>query len=612
MSLLKKISQTIHIHSKEFLIIFVCGLIASLPFIAGDLIVGNDYFFNQARLQSTAHALQDGQIVPQVDPSAFGGWGHSWNIFYGPLVTYLILPIKLFTTWPIAINLLSIIFLITSGFTMYGFIFTVTKKRKMALFAGLLFMLASPLVMTALRSNNQSRTLVVTLMPLVFDGLYRIVHQKRAGVILTAVSATGIILSHMLSAVIIAGAALLFLLANLKKFNRSTWLDLAKASALTVGFSAFFLLPFLEASHLHIYNISNSEFQQSAMSMTAQTAFDSSIKPAALLFGNQEFPVPGLYIQLWVLVGAAAIIFLTRKNMTRDVFRYSLLLWVVLAILLWLCTPYVPWNHVPSALYTLQFPSRRLMPLIAFIASILGAIGLYYLLPTIRSQKDNDLHYNVTIISVVITCFTLIAPAINFYSHNQHSLAGPSKTLTHIDDSTSVPESVWRSIVEPWSISSGEYLPTALAEAGNRNPNSTKYYSYTIASANYLTKRGNIPQTSHNTITLHDFSKNGSHMSLRFKNNSRTNVDVELPAIYYPGYQAIIEDSSHTQALTTSPSKNGLLNISLPPSNQEKTVTIWYGLSKCTTIGLLITGFSAVLVLIFTVLKVVRNRRKRA
>mgnify|MGYP000009070579 FL=1 len=610
---MNKIKKYIRHHLVGLTIILACGIVASLPFFSDRLIVGNDYYFNQARMQSTVNSIKDGQLLPQVDPSAFGGWGHSWNIFYGPLVTYLVIPIKIFTSWPIAINILSIILLVSSGITMYIFAFTVSKKRKLALIAAILFMLSSPLILTAFRSNNQGRMLVVTLMPLVFDGLYRIIYKQKYGVILLSFSAAGVILSHMLSAAILALATIVFIIANIKRIDKSMAVNIIKATAITIGLSAFFILPFLEAQKLGIYNISNKEFQQTAMSMTASTAFESSISPGALLFKNQEFPVSGIFIQLWVVIGAASTIFLSKSTMPKKIFRNCCYLWISLALLLLVCTPYIPWDKMPSSFYTLQFPSRRLLPLITFIASVIGAAGIYYALPKFKSEKNNTKIFYLAISSLIIICFSVISPAIGFYSQSYYSTLQPSKILSHVDDSSTVPEDIWKNIVEPFAISSGEYLPTSLSVAGHRNPDSTRHYSYTIASANFLLTRGDQPKSSDKSLLLSDYKKIGSHMSVNFvSKNSSLPSTIEMPAIYYPGYKAVVEiNKQQSYTLSTTASENGLVNVSLPTNYKGGTVHIWYGLSTWTTIGLLATLTTIITLSVFWVVYRIKNKRRR-
>ena len=53
------------------------------------IMTGDDYAFHVTRMQSASRAWSNGQFLPQVDPDALNGFGYAYNLFYGPLVTYL-------------------------------------------------------------------------------------------------------------------------------------------------------------------------------------------------------------------------------------------------------------------------------------------------------------------------------------------------------------------------------------------------------------------------------------------------------------------------------------------------------------------------------------------
>lgn len=578
-------------------VILVCGLAVSTPFFSRKLIQGSDFYFNQARIKSTASALADGQIIPQLDPNAFGGFGHSWNLFYGPLPTYFGGFLRLLTgDWNLAINLMSIILIVSSGFSMYWASVAISKNKRIAIISALLYMLASPIIVTVFRTNNQSRMFVTAFMPLIFSGMWRIFNRQKGGIIELTLSASGIILSHMLSIIIVAFPALIFVAFYWKKFfKKPIFRDFLIAGVSILGFCAFFILPFLETQKLGIYNISNSEFKQTAMSMVAKTAYDSSISPGELLFRNQEYPVSGIYIQLWILILAATIFLFAKNKMPKNIQNLGIIAWAVTAILLFLCSNFVPWSKMPDFFYTLQFPSRRLMPIIALITSFLGGFGIFYFI----KNKDN---FNIIILSAVVLSFAVLAPTIGFYSREKYSIEKPNLNLVKMDDSREIPHEQSSSIIEPLSVSSGEYLPTALSVAGNRNPNSSRYYSYTISSANFLIERGKTPKIERGNSTISDFQKTGSKMTFSLNFPIKESTEIELPAIYYPGYEAKFEDGQHIE---TTFSKNGLVLLRIPQGKSGK-ITTRYGLSTFTKIGLLITTITFLAFAVFYANKVWR------
>lgn len=88
-------------------------------------------------------------------------------------------------------------------------------------------------------------------LPLTAAMLFTIAHAAHRNpkhVILLALSLSGIVCSHAISIVIVAGCVVIYLLANWRLFWRETWrfLELLKAGMLSAGLSAFWLFPFIE------------------------------------------------------------------------------------------------------------------------------------------------------------------------------------------------------------------------------------------------------------------------------------------------------------------------------------------------------------------------------
>ena len=102
-------------------------------------------------------------------------------------------------------------------------------------------------------------------------------------------------------------------------------------------------------------------------------------------------------------------------------------------------------------------------------------------------------------------------------------------------------------------------------------------------------------------------------MSVNFvSKNSSLPSTIEMPAIYYPGYKAVVEiNKQQSYTLSTTASENGLVNVSLPTNYKGGTVHIWYGLSTWTTIGLLATLTTIITLSVFWVVYRIKNKRRR-
>ena len=99
----------------QYLVVFVFGMILTVGVWARihQAMTGDDYAFHVTRLQSASRAWSNGQILPQVDPDALGGFGYAYNLFYGPLITYVAAGLQAVVgLWPLAINLCLILCMI--------------------------------------------------------------------------------------------------------------------------------------------------------------------------------------------------------------------------------------------------------------------------------------------------------------------------------------------------------------------------------------------------------------------------------------------------------------------------------------------------------------------
>ena len=140
----RRLVNTIRIRGTvPYIVIIIVGTLVCLPVVRNGLSNGHDVIFHAYRAASTAHAIKDDQLVPQVDPNALGGFGYSWNMFYGPLSSYICSLFRVFTpSWSIAINLFILMSVIASGIFIYKLVFEITDKKMPSLFSSFIYMAA--------------------------------------------------------------------------------------------------------------------------------------------------------------------------------------------------------------------------------------------------------------------------------------------------------------------------------------------------------------------------------------------------------------------------------------------------------------------------------------
>ncbi|OFI47921.1 hypothetical protein BG262_07980 [Floricoccus penangensis] len=73
---------------------FLSAILTSILYKRPDYLINTyDEKFHVFRLMSLIGALNDDQIVPQSDPYSIRGFGNAANLFYGPLTSWLMVPI---------------------------------------------------------------------------------------------------------------------------------------------------------------------------------------------------------------------------------------------------------------------------------------------------------------------------------------------------------------------------------------------------------------------------------------------------------------------------------------------------------------------------------------
>lgn len=83
---------------KYLLCILVASIILSIPLLQKNLnVYYDDGIQHISRAYVTYITLKSGENI-NILPALCNGFGYSWNLFYGPLSTTLILIFKLFTT----------------------------------------------------------------------------------------------------------------------------------------------------------------------------------------------------------------------------------------------------------------------------------------------------------------------------------------------------------------------------------------------------------------------------------------------------------------------------------------------------------------------------------
>lgn len=582
----------------HYIVTFFFGAILSVGVWAmmTQIMTGDDYAFHVTRMQSASRAWSNGQFLPQVDPDALNGFGYAYNLFYGPLVTYLAAGLQVvFNFWPIAINLILVICLIGGGLMMCRTMTKISQNKVIAVLTAVFYM-SAPYAINNLYSRMAMGEVVAFFgAPILLLGLYQLTnHEKHASRNL-AIAAAFLILSHSLSAMLFALAAVVYVILNIKQlFNVESIWRMILAVLVALGLTAFFTLPMIEAKVQGNYGVFDTGYADVYFGANARSMNDHRIWPQQLLVINYAGGVnaDGLGGEFGVTLGIISIIGLVGYWFARRViddkkqrkFVSSLYFIAVLAILLSL--PVINWYYMPGILWQMQFPWRTLM--VAMVA--LAVVSGYTLYALIQGMAKNKQKIAAVALSMLAVYFVmpLVLP----------------RAERHIDEETVKNDPV----VLGWE---AEYAPMQLLCSPDKEEDTSQGFACSLGRVrDLLAKRGDGLKVLGGDGEILNAVKDGLKVDFEISNENNQSTLVELPLIWYPGYQAIMDGE---ELMVGASEQYGLVEVTIPAHRRGK-VEVRYGVSMATKVGLMISGGTLGLSMIWVICTGIhdfyRNRKK--
>lgn len=535
------------------------SILVAAPALRATVAHGQDLPFHLFRSFGTVNAWADGQLVAQVDPQAFGGFGLGTDVFYSPLSAWITSAAYLVVhNWAVATNILLVVSIVGAGLAMYALVHHVSSSALAGFLAAACYV-AHPYFLTDIWLRQaQGEVLAFVFFPLVLLGLWRLLNETGnrfqewwVPASLLGVSAAGLVLSHQLSATLAAAVCVLLVAFNPRALGSPRfWLGIGVAVALAVSLSAVFVLPLGEAARTGLYNV----FDPNSLFSTKypNQAPKRTISITQLLFGL-PLSVDGhvrAEVGLVALIGVVTALLLSRRlGRTRRLVVQFTVIGLVATIM---ASSLTPWQVLPRAIWTIQFPFR-LMLIVAVTWSAVAGIGFATAARAIARGSRRRLAVATSVIAAVT--FLACAPAW------LHAIVKPP--LDPASLTNGFPTGAR-------AAASGEYLPRQL-----NDPN--RVYEKVIA-------RGNQPRVASGKATVSDFARTGSHQVITVETAS--GAELEFGALYYPGFTAELDGPIGSQPLSVHPSSTyGMATVTLP-AGASGTVQLRYSLSPATWAGL--------------------------
>ncbi len=572
----------------QYLLVVVFGLIltATLWGAPGRLLIGDDAAFQAVRLTGALHGWMDGQLIPQVDPRALGGFGYGYNLFYGPLLTYAAGLLRLVCmSWPVAINCVMTLCLVGAGLLMCYAMMRISRKQILAATAGVIYMAMPYFLINLYQRVALGEVAAMVLAPLLILGLYQLVNQEEGAIRNLVLAGGGMILTHSLSTVVFVLMAAVYVLLNIKRvWNWATLKKALLAVAVVLGVTAWFWLPMLEVRATGYYGIFDAEYSDLHMGATAGMLNGRRVPIAQLINADYDINVKtDQNVTVGIVAVFALVMFpLVRRRIVREPERRMVTILYGMGIgALVLMTAVVDWRFMPKVLYILQFP-WRFLEVFAVVMSVVGAYTIYELIKEVRKMPAEVL--------TVIVGFVVILPVSGIYQYQETRRLGTGV----------MPEAVVGNGSIGWQ---AEYLTLGtLCVDGFEAKDVVGGCDFKHVQAR-LDARGQALRIKSGEGEVREIRRDGTHFE--FIVDGEDEIKVELPLIYYPGYVA----KTDGKRLEIKPSQDmGLVEVTVPAGAKQRTVEVHYGMTTATKIGL---GISVLTVVGCAVMSV-RRRQARS
>ena len=553
---------------KDYIIILIFAIVISIPLLNSNFnIYADDGIQHIARLMGTSQSISEGQIIPVIMSQFCNGFGYSWNIFYSPFTAYIPLIFSIFTSsFELILKLFIILVAFLSGIAMYEFVLKVTKNRYAGILASAIYIFAPYRLTDMYMRMAISELASFIFIPIVFHGMYNIFNSDEKSItksLVLTLGATGLILTHIVIAMYTAIFCFIYLIVNIKKLRDKQVIKMLGINILLIILlTAFYTIPLLE----HKVGADYEVFKEGRMERTEEL-IRNKVEPLDLIYTERNYF--SFEIGLISIIGLVLTILAYKKieEKNRKIYFFCLISGLMCIVL---SLKFFPFEKMPAILKMIQF-TFRLLEFSTFYFAFVAATN-YALV--IKNFKMKD----VLILSLI--AFLLIVPLkknLNFEKKWSEENLWPA---VEVNENTGRVHA---------GCATFEYLPSKAYEK-----------------LDYIKTRENKVYVIQGIAKIKNEEKNGTKMTFEVV-NAKGSVTVELPYIYYLGYQIEIEyKNGNIQKIQPFESDNGFVAFELE-DGQEGIVKVKYTGTSLMKISYII---SFVILLGIMVWSVVRIKRR--
>lgn len=520
-----KIEENGKLHFLTFLGVLV--LLSLIMVYSYGLHPSHDFYFHFKRLNVLMEALQNGSFPIYIDHTAANDYGYITKWFYPDLILVPFAYIGLATNAVYAYQFMWFSMTILCGILMYYTVNRIYKNCYAASVSSILFTFAVYRLLDMYTRSAVGEALSFTFLPIVFLGLYEIIHGNYKKWYILAIGYSLMIFTHVLSTFLMFITSVIILCIYYKPLIKEPKriLNLIIAGLITVIITAYFLFPMLEQM------MSNTFYYQTVVKAHPDTHKQGIHWIIWGLFSGvvhaKQVFLPGLGI---LLTWAVSLRLFVKRNDSPDI--KSVDTGVLIGAFYFILLSFlIPWTVFPfNKLLFIQLP-WRFYEFISYFFAVAGGIYLSVIL------KSNIRRFVGSCILILCTVFVITSSGRDFKYEG--------------------------------SLEERDIYETATRETNNYHLYGMEYIPSKVPSIDFVEERGQRVNTKYDETIITNFKKEKGVTSFNILTNQAESL--ELPLFYYKGYvMAYDNDKFYTPV---NESKNGLIEIS---ANRSGNINIWY------------------------------------
>lgn len=509
----------------NYILIIIASIIISIPLANKSLnIYRDDGIQHICRIIGTEQTLADKQFLPMIMSNLCNNFGYSWNIFYSPLTAYMSVMFRIFNfSYVNCLKLCMFVIVLLSGLTMYKLTFRITKNKKLATLASIIYILAPYRITDMYIRTALAELASFIFIPIVFEGLYIIVNEEKKSYKL-ALGAAGLILTHQVIAMYTAIICFVYLIVFFKKLKSKTVLKNIGVNLLfCILMTSFYWVGLLQ----HYFSTSYEVFVPGRMEREEVLIFYKAKFSQLFITSSEQTMIYA--IGLLSVIGLV-LTPIAYKKVPEEYKKTYIFFLITGVILIGMTLSIFPFEKLPQALTMLQF-TFRLFTFTSFFFAFVVATNFAIL---IKNFKTLDI---VVLLTISILLLLPYKSKLDFnLQENEERLINGVR----------VTENTGRVHA---GMASMEYLPT-------------KAFKNLKHIAN---RKDEVIVLDNDEAVISDYTKQSSNMNCKIL-NVKKETTIELPYIYYLGYRVY----ANGQEIKYIESDNGLIQINIAQDSQIK------------------------------------------